>query len=106
MMHFSTGDRGQRYEVTFLDGMNQRCILGWAETSVGVMAMVECVRLHPVWNSPRIIDRKARRTISILKMEKLGQKGKEKGAINAKRQVSDDTAVNDYYLGADGIPCW
>lgn len=56
----AVGDRGQRYEVTFLDpGENVRKVFGWSETQKGAQTMVSSIEKHPSWQEPRIIDRKA-----------------------------------------------
>lgn len=54
------GDRRQRYEVRYVDaddGIEK--VFGWTDETDGG-AMVECINLHPVWNSPRVVDRQAK----------------------------------------------
>lgn len=54
-----TGDRGQRYMVTFYDpDTKTRRTLGWANTVESAEAMVRCVKAHPSWRDPVIDDRK------------------------------------------------
>lgn len=55
----NVGDRGQRYEVTYVDSMGTRKVFGWSETKAGAESFVECVTAHPTWHSPEIRDRSA-----------------------------------------------
>ncbi len=52
-----TGDRGQRYQVTYLEGRIGRRIFGWSETLEGAERMVDSIQKHPSWSQPVIIDR-------------------------------------------------
>lgn len=54
-----TGDRGQRYEVRFLNGSNKQQVLGWTEDFATATDMADSVNRHPSWSSPIIIDRHA-----------------------------------------------
>lgn len=51
------GDRGQRYEITFLDADGVRKTLGWTGDADGAEQMANVIRSHPTWDSPAIIDR-------------------------------------------------
>lgn len=52
----AVGDRGQRYEVSFLeDGVRRR--MGWTGNLDAALDMVEAVRLHSVCTEPQILDR-------------------------------------------------
>ncbi len=54
----ATGDRGQRYEVTFFNpNTEQRQVLGWCRTIKGAESMRDGVYKHPSWHSPEIRDR-------------------------------------------------
>ena len=55
--HLNTGDKGQRYEVRFTDGDGKRRTFGWTNEADGG-ALVRSIKLHPVWHSPVVIDRK------------------------------------------------
>ncbi len=55
----AVGDRGQRYEVTYMDPGGKRCVFGWSETWVGADDMVKSIDLHPVWEDGLIRDRNA-----------------------------------------------
>lgn len=56
----AVGDRGQRYEVTFFNPATfTRQVFGWSDDPEGANDMVASIKLHPVWEQPRIIDRKA-----------------------------------------------
>lgn len=53
----TTGDKGQRYEVSFANGGGGREIMGWANHVEGAMSMVKSINLHPSWHEPQIFDR-------------------------------------------------
>ncbi len=53
----AVGDRGQRYQVTYLEGRIGRRIFGWSETPEGAESMADSIRKHPTWSQPVIIDR-------------------------------------------------
>jgi hypothetical protein len=54
----AVGDKGQRYEVSFLDaGANCRRVLGWSTTIDGARSMASGVEHHPSWSFPWITDR-------------------------------------------------
>ena len=50
------GDRGQRYEVRFTEDGAEK-VLGWSESYP--QGYVDAINVHPVWHSPRVIDRKS-----------------------------------------------
>ncbi len=52
------GDKGQRYEVTFLDPGGKRVVFGWSETSEGADIFVDSINKHPVLEAPEIRDRR------------------------------------------------
>lgn len=52
-----TGDQGQRYEVRYADGDGKERVMGWTEAADGG-SLVRSINKHPVWHSPRIIDRR------------------------------------------------
>lgn len=54
------GDEGQRYEVCCKDSGGKEIKVGWSDDLEGAEVMRECVRLHPSFHSPKIIDRKGR----------------------------------------------
>lgn len=52
------GDRGQRYEVSFLAlGSNVRKALGWTDGMTTAQKLVEAIDAHPAWSDPEIRDR-------------------------------------------------
>lgn len=51
---------GQRYRVIYKDGEGTRRTFGWAGTAEAANKMVNAIRKHPSWRSPKIIDRWAR----------------------------------------------
>lgn len=54
------GDRGQRYEVTYVDEHdNKRKVFGWSNTMTFAQAMVSSILAHPTWESPEVKDREA-----------------------------------------------
>ena len=55
-MHFPTGDKGQRYEVRAKESDGNAFVVGWTEKADGG-ALVKCIDLHPVFHSPRLVDR-------------------------------------------------
>lgn len=53
-----TGDKGQRYEIRCC--MNEQSVesaFGWTDVYEVAETMVESIKLHPCWHSPRIVDR-------------------------------------------------
>jgi len=56
-MHFLTGDNGQRYEVRYKDGGGNEKVAGWTNTPETLTGMID---LHPVFHSPRVIDREGK----------------------------------------------
>lgn len=54
--HTNIGDRGQRYEVRYLDEDDVEHVFGWTEDPTGG-ALVKSIELHPSMHSPRVIDR-------------------------------------------------
>jgi hypothetical protein len=50
------GDRGQRFEVRYLDGDELEHVIGWTTDPAGG-GLVEVINKHPVWHAPRVIDR-------------------------------------------------
>lgn len=53
-------DTGQRYVVRYRDGMGTRRDYGFTESHDVAEQWREAVNRNPLWDSPRIIDRKAR----------------------------------------------
>ena len=53
----AVGDRGQRFEVTFLDPGGKRQIFGWAVTFTAARTMQRSIEKHPVWEGGEIRDR-------------------------------------------------
>jgi len=58
MTDMPVGDRGQRYEVRFLDENDKERVLGWTQTERGVETFKRAIAAHPNWHSPKVIDRK------------------------------------------------
>lgn len=53
-----TGDKGQRYEVSYYDpDTKTRKVFGWAEKYSGAMSMENAIKLHPSMQDPAIDDR-------------------------------------------------
>lgn len=50
------GDRGQRYEVRYLVDDGSEHVFGWSESYP--QGYVDAIKAHPVWHSPRVIDRR------------------------------------------------
>ncbi len=50
------GDKGQQYEVRFIYN-GKECTAGWTDDKNG-KPLVETINKHPVWHSPKVIDRK------------------------------------------------
>jgi hypothetical protein len=56
----AVGDRGQRYEVTYLDPSDgKRHVFGWSNNLAGACNMEEAIVLHPTMADPIIRDRAA-----------------------------------------------
>ncbi len=51
------GDEGQRYEVRFIGSDGKGYVAGWTDDPDG-RPFVESINMHPVWHSPKVIDRK------------------------------------------------
>lgn len=51
------GDQGQRYEVRFISN-SKECVAGWTDDKDG-KPFVESINKHPVWHSPKVIDRES-----------------------------------------------
>lgn len=51
------GDRGQRYEVTYLDSDGARKVFGWAETREGANRLVVSIHANPLMHDPELRDR-------------------------------------------------
>lgn len=55
---FKTGDRGQRYEITYFDpDAKRRRVFGWAANQTGADAMCDSINLHPTMRDPKVRDR-------------------------------------------------
>lgn len=52
-----TGYKGQRYEVSYLTGSNQREVAGWTNAPDGG-GLRKMILAHPVWKQPRVKDLK------------------------------------------------
>jgi len=50
------GDRGQRYEVRFIGSNDKEYVAGWTDNKDG-KPFVQSINKHPVWHSPKVIDR-------------------------------------------------
>lgn len=50
------GDRGQRYEVSFLDGKKRR-VYGWTDDAKQALRMETAIHDHPTWRYPETLDR-------------------------------------------------
>ena len=55
-MKLKVGDKGQRYEVRFIGSNGKEQIAGWTDDADGG-DLVEGINLHPLWHSPKVIDR-------------------------------------------------
>jgi hypothetical protein len=55
-----TGDRGQRYEVSYfaLDDQ-ERIVFGWTDDLDEVAAFIEIITLCPIMTEPRVVDRRS-----------------------------------------------
>lgn len=56
--HANVGDCGQRYEVRYIDDDGDEKVFGWTNEADGG-ALVKSITAHPVWHSPRVVDRHA-----------------------------------------------
>ena len=53
-----TGDKGQRYEVLAKHPNKiTEVVIGWSETLEGAKSFTDGIEIHPVFHSPRIVDR-------------------------------------------------
>jgi len=50
------GDRGQRYELRYLDADGSEHVMGWSEAYPH--KYVDAIKKHPSWHSARVIDRR------------------------------------------------
>lgn len=58
--HFNVGDRGQRYEVRFIDAATlKERVMGWTYEEDGG-ALLESAKLWPIARNPRVVDRRAK----------------------------------------------
>ncbi len=58
MSKLPTGDRGQRFKVTYLDQDTKvRKPFGYTDDSGAAHKMCDAIRLHPLWYDPEIEDR-------------------------------------------------
>lgn len=57
-MKIAVGDRGQRYEITYLDSAGARKVFGWTETAHGALGFVSSINLNPSMSDPEIRDRR------------------------------------------------
>ena len=56
--HTNVGDKGQQFEITYLDpDDNTRKVFGWATTSLLASKMCDSVHLHPSMRQPLVRDR-------------------------------------------------
>ena len=53
---FRVGDKGQRYEITYLDEDGDRQVFGWADDPSNVL---KAIHAHPRWHSAKVIDRRS-----------------------------------------------
>ena len=54
----AVGDRGQRYEVSYVDLNDaERKVFGWCETMEGAKAYCDSIDLHPSMSMAEIEDR-------------------------------------------------
>lgn len=51
------GDRGQRFEVSYVDD-HKRKVYGWTNEISAAKGMVKNIIAHPYWKHPRINDRR------------------------------------------------
>lgn len=55
---FKSGDKGQKYEITYLDPKDGvRYVFGWADDLLVAEALCSCIMDHPVWKDPYIVNR-------------------------------------------------
>lgn len=53
-----TGDRGQRFEISYWSkAYHRRMIFGWSDNVAGAVAMAESINLNPSMTHPEIKDR-------------------------------------------------
>lgn len=52
-----TGDRGQRYEVTYLEDGGERKVYGWTDDLLVTEHMCRMIGLHPERRDPKVRDR-------------------------------------------------
>jgi len=55
----AVGDKGQRYETTFVDPNRDeiRRVYGWVDTLAGARVHERSINAHPTWHTPLIQDR-------------------------------------------------
>ena len=56
-LHAVVKDRGQRYEVTYLNIHSQRVAMGWTNDLETTERMVNTINEHPCWAQPQVEDR-------------------------------------------------
>lgn len=67
MTNIKTGDKGQRYQVECKQTEDvKHTIFGWSDNLDGAKRMYKGISLHPVWCSPRILDRETGMYLNIL----------------------------------------
>ncbi len=54
---FEVGDKGQRFEIRFINEKNIEQVFGWCETKEQAERMMNSIELHPGWYPPKLIDR-------------------------------------------------
>jgi len=52
------GDRGQRFEVSYIDTDHFEKTYGWTDELVVAKEMAACIAAHPSWKHARINDRR------------------------------------------------
>jgi len=55
-------DTGQRFEVRYCDGLGTVHTFGYSGTREGAAVFVDAIKQHPVWHSPKVVDRLAEST--------------------------------------------
>lgn len=52
-------DKGERFEVRYKDGLGAAHIWTWTDSEKEIQRAVAAIESHPVFHSPRVIDRRA-----------------------------------------------
>ncbi len=60
-----TGDKGQRYECSFMQDIGERMIIGWTDSEQGIENMRKTIELHPVWDGFKCFDRQEQKQVII-----------------------------------------